>query len=210
MAQKLFLFDVSNYKLYKIIEINDEIAPDLSISTLASPSKAMLKKWENKEVKLVFDKKTKKWTGIKIDGSKIDEAMLSNSIDWVDHFIRTKLRSSFTFDGVEFSMEDSKCIEYNELMIFSIIDEVKFPISIKGIGNIYKTIDSFGQLKNLMSAMRRKKETLRAIGRAIKYGGIVNGVSIKPIADDKLYKMKSEEIGNMVDSTIALVESGVN
>jgi hypothetical protein len=210
MSQKLYLFDVSNYALYKIVDIDDGTAPDLSISTLSAPSKAMIKKWESKEVRLIFDKKTEKWSGIKLDNSAVPESKIEDSKDWVDHFIRVNLRSSFKFADVEFSMEDSKCIEYNELAIFALMKEIKYPVSIKAIGNAYVTLNSLEELKNFLRTMRERKELIRSVGRAIKYGGTVNGVEIKSISDSELYKMDPDAIGLTVDSLIASVEAGQN
>lgn len=198
------IYDFVTKEFDRIVELDSAMTLLAAPHTEIIPSKAALKAYEAKQIKLTFDDATKKWKSENIDGapSEVEYEEIKNQID---HFVRVKLRSGFEYRGRKFSTIDSKQHEYNEIFISVLLGITEFPIDIKGLGNSYITLKSVDDLKAFMAAMKGSKELIRKAGRILKYGGFFNNHECTPIAS---FSRKELDSFNPEEALNSLLHSG--
>lgn len=153
----------------------------------------------------IYDAKKKKWSLKDMDEShleedKIEAKNVTNRV--IADFIR---ENKIEFGGKIFSIDRRSSYEYLELYVLAFTGVIDFPISIKADNSNevvqFSTIEDF---KQFMKALYDSKSNIIKIGRALKYGGNVFGIDVKPISEFNVSEMHQFDPRSAIDSLIEL------
>src|SRR5574344_650955 len=172
------------------------------------PDQQMLDAMENGVGIPIFDKKTKTWSLQEPDAGKLTE-LIENAKAYVNRVVLGKMREGVAqYSGLNFYYNRRKCNEYIELFMLASNGIVDFPISIKSAGsNITLEFANIEEYKKFMRFIYDTKMNIINIGRALKYGGTIAGIELKPLSEFTIPEICQFKASESMEMLLELVQT---
>lgn len=185
------IFEEETFNFVELMTVRDSYTSPLATEHL--PSKAALKALDEGSVKtLTFDPKNEKWKNVQFTQEEVSQA-IREATSVINSVIKEQFKKPFVYKQSVFSIGIINQFKYYDIIIAALLGIAEFPIEMtaKGIAFKFQNLDD---IKGFFKAFAAHKQSIVAVGRALKSGGEIAGKTYEPLSSYSPKKLFNRDL----------------